>query len=102
MNFLFQHRLIVLSDLPHRTHPVDLLAVVFGRFANCFQFLLHLAQILDVDTAITLATNIVDEVLVPESLQPGPHLLSWRWVRVPACLSLGWMLGAEDACCAGL
>ena len=53
-------------------------------------------------TMAMIATNIVDEVLVPKSLQPGPHLLSWRWVRVPACLSLGWMLGAEDACCAGL
>ena len=33
-----------------------------------------------------IATNIVDTVLVPESLQPGPHLLSWRWVRVPLLL----------------
>ena len=39
----------------------------FERFA-CFQVLLHLAQILDVDTAITLATNIAEEKPIDAAL----------------------------------
>jgi hypothetical protein len=26
-----------------------------------------------------IATNIVDKVQVPETLEPGDYLLSWRW-----------------------
>ena len=26
-----------------------------------------------------IATNIVDEVRVPEALEPGQYMLSWRW-----------------------
>ena len=29
-----------------------------------------------------IATNIVDKVLVPPTIEPGDYLISWRWVRV--------------------
>ena len=29
-----------------------------------------------------IATNIVDKVLVPSTIEPGDYLVSWRWVRV--------------------
>ena len=39
-----------------------------------------------------IATNIVDKVQVPATIEPGDYLISWRWVRVHhLCLSLAWM-----------
>ena len=32
--------------------------------------------------------SIVDRVVIPEDLEPGDYLLSWRWVRIYLCLSL--------------
>ena len=29
-----------------------------------------------------IATNIVDKVQVPATIEPGDYLISWRWVRV--------------------
>ena len=49
-----------------------------------------------------IATNIVDKVQVPATIEPGDYLISWRWVRVQhfsACPSHG-CLGADGACCA--
>lgn len=37
------------------------------RFA-CFNFLLHLSKVMDVDTAITIATNVVDEKPIDSAL----------------------------------
>lgn len=39
----------------------------FERF-SCFQFLLHLAKIMDIDTAITIAQNVVEEKPIDSAL----------------------------------
>lgn len=39
----------------------------FERF-SCFQFLLHLAKVMDIDTAITIANNVVDEKPIDSAL----------------------------------
>ena len=49
---------------------------------------------------LMIRTNIVDQVQLPATLEPGAYMLSWRWVRVHLCLSLHGRLGAEGACCA--
>ena len=53
---------------------------------------------------LMIRTNIVDQVQLPATLEPGAYMLSWRWVRVHLCLPLArmpWRRG-RLLCCAGL
>ena len=37
---------------------------------------------------LMIRTNIVDQVQLPATLEPGAYMLSWRWVRLLLCLSV--------------